>query len=140
MLWTAGAAGSKDFEKTGTMMLMLLAFFSWWYGRGWKHVADSFAPRLRNVSAAFSVGQLLKTLFAPWKRIITYPGRSLEEKMRAWADNMFSRVIGFVVRLGVLFAAGVTLFLVAALTLIETIVWPLLPVAVPILIVLGAMA
>jgi hypothetical protein len=119
---------------------MLLAFFSWWYGQGWRQVASSFQSRLQAVSDNFSVKQLSKTLFAPWKRITTQPGRSLEAKVRAWADNMFSRVIGFVVRLFVLLGAVLTALVIAVLTLFETLAWPLIPLAVPVLIILGLAA
>jgi hypothetical protein len=109
----------------------MLSFFSWWYGRGWKQVVDSFRPRLRSVANNFSVAQLLRTLFEPWRRIISYPGASLEEKMHAWADNVFSRGIGFVVRFGVLVGALFAVIIVVAFTIIEIIVWPLLPLAIP---------
>lgn len=113
------------------MPMLVIAFFSWWYGRGWGLVAKSFAPRLQGVLIAFSVKQLLKTLFAPWRRIITYPGASLIDRWHAWGDNLFSRSIGFVVRLIVLLAALFAYILVALLTVVELIIWPLLPIAIP---------
>ena len=87
------------------MMVMFGAFFSWWYGRGWKLVATSLKPRLHGVANAFSVRQLLRTLFEPWRRIVTEPGSSLEDRWKAGFDNAFSRMVGFVVRLFVLVAA-----------------------------------
>jgi hypothetical protein len=122
------------------LVMLVTAFFSWWYGPGWKQVMNSFSRRLKSVNESFSVNLLLPTLFAPWKQIVSQPGRSLEDRLHAWADNMFSRVIGFIVRAGVLFAALVTLIAVVLLTILEVIVWPLLPLAVPVLIVLGASA
>lgn len=119
---------------------MLISLFSWWYGQGWKQVIASLGPRLGGISEAFSVPQLLKTLFAPWRRIITMPGRSLEARFRAWADNMFSRVIGFIVRIFVLLAAFVSAAVVALLTVAEIILWPVLPLAVPVLIIMGLTA
>jgi hypothetical protein len=113
------------------MVMLLVAFFGWWYGRGWAQVAQSFSRRLKGVMDLFSVEQLLRTLFAPWRRIITYPGASLAEKWRAWGDNLFSRVIGFVVRLFVLLAAFASLILIAILTVLEILIWPLLPAAIP---------
>ena len=98
---------------------------------------DSFEPRLSGFMDIFSVNQLLKTLFAPWRRIISYPGASLDERFRAWGDNLFSRMIGFVVRFFVLLTALLSLALIMALTVVELIVWPLLPVAVPGCIVVG---
>lgn len=119
------------------MIMLVLSFFSWWYGRGWKLVLDSFWPRLRGVMENFSVMQLLRTLFAPWRRIITYPGSSIDERFKAWGDNLFSRCVGFVVRLAVLLAALLTLILVASLTIVELVIWPLLPVAVPGCVIAG---
>lgn len=120
-----------------TIMPMFIAFFSWWYGNGWQQVVGSFRPRIRTIAENFSVTQLLRTLFAPWKRIITQPGRSLEARFRAAGDNAFSRCIGFIIRVGVLLAALVCVVVVALLTIIEIIVWPLLPLAVPGFIIAG---
>ena len=120
------------------MMIMLaVSFLSWWYGRGWNQVVRSYGIRLRKIADAFSVGQLLRTLFAPWRRIVTYPGASLAERWRAWGDNLVSRAIGFVVRLFVLFAAALVLLGAAVALLAEIIVWPLLPLAVPGLLIAG---
>jgi len=110
--------------------MLALSFFSWWYGAGWQQVIHNFSPRLTKVANAFSVGQLLRTLFAPWRRIITYPGASLAERFRAWGDNVVSRAVGFIVRLLVLLTAFLSLIAVILLTIVEIIVWPLLPPAV----------
>lgn len=119
---------------------MLFAFFSWWYGQGWRQVASNFGPRIGRTADSFSVNQLLRTLFAPWRRIISDPGRALDDKIRAWADNLFSRIIGFIVRLGVLVAAALVVTFVALLTIVEIIAWPLIPLLVPVLIILGVIA
>lgn len=113
------------------MLMLVASFLSWWYGAGWARVTRSLNSRLQAVLDNFSVKQLSRTLFAPWRRIVTYPGRSLEERFRALGDNLFSRAIGFVVRLIVLIAALFTLLIIALLTLVEIVVWPLLPLAVP---------
>lgn len=117
--------------------MLVLSFFSWWYGKGWREVAASFTGRLQGVASTFSVSQLLKTLFQPWRRIITYPGDSLAEKFHAWADNVFSRAVGFVVRVLVLIAAFIVAILTAAFSLVELVAWPLVPLAVPVLIIMG---
>jgi hypothetical protein len=119
------------------MFMLVLSFFSWWYGRGWREVASSFVTRLQGIANTFSVTQILRTLFVPWRRIISYGGDGLSAKFRAWADNIFSRAVGFVVRLIVLFAALLLAILVAILSLVELILWPLLPIAAPVLIIMG---
>jgi len=114
------------------MRVMLVgSFLGWWYGAGWLKVARSLGPRSQGVLDSLSVKQLIKTLFQPWRRIITYPGRSLEDRFRAIGDNLVSRVIGFAVRSIVLLAAIAMLVLVTILTIVEIIIWPLLPLAVP---------
>ena len=109
----------------------MLSFLSWWYGRGWKAVFNSLGPRLKGVATNFSVSQLLRTWFEPWRRIVSYPGASLDAKIRAWGDNMVSRAIGFVVRSGVLIGACFAFVLVGIFTILEVIAWPLLPLAIP---------
>lgn len=121
------------------MFMLVVAFFSWWYGRGWQSVATNIGPRLQGVAATFSVNQLLRTLFQPWRRIITYPGDSLGAKIRAWGDNAFSRAVGFVVRLIVLFAAVVVMIVALVFSVIEVITWPLLPPAIPVLLIMGVL-
>jgi hypothetical protein len=116
---------------------MFIAFFSWWYGKGWQQVVSSFGSRIRSVVYLFSVTQLLKTLFAPWKRIMTRPGRSIEARLRAASDNIFSRAVGFVVRIFVLLAALLCIIAVTLFCVIEIIVWPLLPIAIPGFIIAG---
>ena len=70
-------------------------------------------------------------MFSPWRRIISYGGRGLEDRLKAVLDNLVSRAIGFVVRLFVLLAAIVTMVVICLLTIIEIIIWPLLPLAIP---------
>jgi hypothetical protein len=117
--------------------MLLTDFFGWWYGRGWGQIIASLGRRLGATAANFSVGQLLKTLFSPWRRIITYPGASFQARFRAWGDNLFSRIIGFFVRFFVLIGAAATLAVIAVLSLAEIIIWPLLPLAVVAFIVKG---
>jgi hypothetical protein len=119
------------------VVMLLVSFFSWWYGRGWAQVATSFSSRLGTVADTFSTTQLLQTLFAPWRRIITYPGASLGERMRAWGDNVFSRLIGFIVRFFVLLAALIAAIGTIIFTTIEVLVWPILPLAIVGFIIAG---
>lgn len=109
------------------VVMFMAAFFSWWYKNGWLQVIRSYKPRLNEVLAFFSVDQISRTLFAPWRRIISYSSANFEAKIRAWLDNIFSRSVGFVVRLIVLFAALVICTIVFIFTSIEIIIWPLLP-------------
>lgn len=85
----------------------------------------------------FSVPILIRTLFAPWKRIVTYPGASIDAKIRAFGDNMVSRTVGFTVRLLVLLTAALMLIMVSLAALVEIVAWPLAPIAALILLAKG---
>lgn len=119
--------------------MLAIEFFRWWYGQGWLAQARNMQRRLTRTSHLFSLPSLLRTLFAPWRRIITYPGAGLEAHVRAATDNLVSRMVGFVVRLMVLFAAAVILFFVAVVSAVEFVIWPLLPLAIPASLIKGLM-
>jgi hypothetical protein len=86
---------------------------------------------------SFSVPILLRTMFAPWRRIITPPGSSLDQRLKAIADNMVSRAVGFTVRLMALLAAALILAGYTVFGGILVVLWPLLPILGPALIVGG---
>lgn len=81
----------------------------------------------------FSVPSLMRTLFAPWKRIVTNPGAGLNAHLSAIGDNLVSRAIGFTVRVFVLIAALVSIVIIVAVGVVQIVLWPL----VPLLIVYG---
>ena len=110
-------------------MVMVFEFFVWWYGRGWLEALRRAQGWVTNVQMEFSAGVLLKTLFAPWKRIISPGGRSIDEKFRAAVDNLISRVIGFFVRLLTLLVAIILIILAAAAGILFVVAWPLIPLA-----------
>ena len=124
-------------KKWYNALMLIVAFVQWWYGPGWHDAANRLMTRLHETYLTFSVPILLRTMFAPWKRIITYPGRSIGERSRASLDNLISRVVGLVVRGCALGAAlaimGVYLIFGGALL----ILWPAIPLLGPILIVGG---
>lgn len=117
----------------------MLAFemFFWWYGQGWILAAKSIGQALTGISRLFSVPILIRTLFAPWKRIVTYPGASLDAKLRAYGDNVVSRAIGFVVRFLVLLTALVLWALVLMTGVACCILWPFVPLGALVLLIRG---
>lgn len=117
--------------------MLAVSMLSWWYGQGWAQVLGSLGRRLQKTINAFSVGTLLRTLFAPWRRIISAPGKGISGHLYAALDNLVSRVIGFIVRLFVLIAAILMLATVLIISVIELVIWPLLPVALVICLIEG---
>jgi hypothetical protein len=121
------------------MVMLTLQLLSWWYGQGWKLMLDNAGLRVVRMSHMFSVPILVRTLWAPWRRIVSYPGASLDQKLRAIGDNLVSRLIGFTVRFLVLLAAGIMLLLTAMYGMVLLLLWPLVPLLIISLIIKGAM-
>jgi hypothetical protein len=108
--------------------MLILALFSWWYTDGWAQLGRRAVLRIAGVLDFFSVGLLLKSLFAPFRQISV--GRvqgSLNTQLRAWADRQISRGIGAMVRLGVIFFGliGVAIMIIVSAALL--VLWPLVP-------------
>ncbi len=107
--------------------MLIVEFFTWWYGRGFVELFKRFGGLLSSVWQRFSVSILLKTLFAPWRRITTEGGRSMQEQSRALVDNLVSRLVGFTIRFFVIIAALVSMLLLVIIGLVIIIGWPLAP-------------
>lgn len=112
------------------MMLMLVEFVIWWYSTGWIETFQRVGGRVKAVWRMFSVPILLRTLFAPWRRIISAPGKSIDQIFRGMIDNTVSRLVGFTVRCFALFAAILLTGLALVVGLVIVVAWPLLPPAV----------
>ncbi|HSX08163.1 MAG TPA: hypothetical protein VLG11_04695 [Candidatus Saccharimonadales bacterium] len=110
---------------------MIFELFRWWYGAGWRKALRAITAAPAAVERNFSVIILLETLFSPWKRMTSVKGRSLDAQMQAMLDNLVSRLVGFFVRLFVLFAAGLSMLVTAVFSIAVAVVWP----AVPLLII-----
>lgn len=117
--------------------MLALAFFSWWYGRGWRDVSKKIVAAIFGIGQAFSVSLLLRSLFEPWRRITTDSGKGLSFHIQAILDNTISRFVGFIVRLLVLLTALLMTIAMSILGLIQLILWPLLPPAVIVTILFG---
>jgi hypothetical protein len=108
---------------------MFFEFFTWWYTAGWLDITRRIGGRVVAVWNMFSVSILLHTLFAPWKRIISPPGRSFDQILRGMVDNMFSRAVGFTVRLFVLIGVAILTTFAIIIGFGMVVLWPLLPPA-----------
>ena len=119
--------------------MLFFGFFQWWYGAGWLEKWRAVGLKLKSHLDYFSIGTLLKTLFAPWKQIISEPvGGRGHSAMQRLVDNAVSRFVGFGVRLFVLIAGLITVILSFLIDLTLAVVWPALPVVPIVLIVISA--
>lgn len=122
--------------------MFLVELISWWYGRGWvgqwKRIAQGFGATLE----FFSIGQLLGTLFAPFRQISANTGTngSMGAAFTAFIDQLISRIIGAFVRFFTVLIGIVVIVLQALYELVIMIAWwfvPLLPIAGFILFAVG---
>jgi hypothetical protein len=117
--------------------MLALAFLDWWYGPGWFRAWNSLGGRLKRTYYGFSVPQLSRTLFAPWRRIVTPGGGAIGDRLRATVDNAVSRVVGFFVRVFTLVAAAFVCLWWVVIALIQLVIWPFIPLVGVVLIVKG---
>lgn len=107
---------------------MIFEMLRWWYATGWIQAFHRIRDWTLTVEHMFSLTLLVKTLFAPWKRIVAAPGRGLDAKMHAALDNLVSRCIGFVIRVFVIGTAVVGMITAFIASTVIAVLWPLLPI------------
>lgn len=109
---------------------MLMAFFSWWYGEGWRRQMVRLSRRMAGLLDTFSFDLLLRTLFQPFRQISS--GRvqgSLSVQFQAVVDKLISRMIGSMIRVVMLLVGVLSVIVVGLFCLLELLIWPFLPVA-----------
>ncbi len=121
--------------------MFLVGLISWWYGRGWVEQSKLMARRFKGTLDFFSVGQLLSTLFSPFRQISAgASGESFGAQVRAFVDKSFSRVIGAIVRSITILVGLIAITFQAIYEGVIMILWwfvPLLPIAGFVLLAIG---
>lgn len=120
--------------------MFVVGICSWWYSTGWKMMIVRVRESLLDVYDYFSLGLLLKTLFAPWRQISAGRVRGpLSVQLRAFFDRLVSRIIGGFIRTFVLIIGSIVVSAAAVIGLAKILVWPLVPIF-PVAAVFCAMA
>ena len=111
--------------------MLIFSMLGWWYSRGWAWITKYFlVVRNKRILEFFSVTDLLKTLFAPFRQDSIDTKRApLGLKLQALGGNVVSRVLGFLIRLALILAGLVITLLNTVIGVILVLVWPLLPFA-----------
>ena len=108
--------------------MLLVGFFSWWYGPGWRNQLTRIGESLVKVNDYFSIPLLAKTLFAPFRQISAGRVRgSLDVQIRAFFDRLLSRCIGAIVRSIMLVVGTVWILTLAIAGLVEAVLWLFVP-------------
>lgn len=121
--------------------MLLVDLLGWWYSRGWAWALQRlFIGQTQEIAGFFSIGDLLKTLFAPFRQdVMNLKGAPIGIRLQALGGNIISRVFGLIIRLvliilGVLLIAGN-----AVLAAVLGLLWPLLPFSPVVAMVLMGM-
>lgn len=112
--------------------MVIVGLFSWWYTRGFLMEVRLAGDRLEALYDYFSIDLLLRTLFAPFRQISAMKVNGpLSVQISAFVDRLFSRTIGFVVRIIMIVIGSVTLFIASIVAIIRIVLWivaPFLPI------------
>ena len=119
--------------------MIFFEMLRWWYVTGWIEAMRRVTGWAQKIEQFYSLSILVKTLFAPWKRITTLAGRGLDAKVHAALDNLVSRFVGFVIRLFAIFAALVSISSALLAGLVMAVIWPFMPLLVIYFAVRGIM-
>jgi hypothetical protein len=123
------------------MALFLLPwrYLFWHYVLAWADWWRLYREVVLFTARFFSLATLVRTLFAPWRRLgEAYPEHfDPNAFFAALIVNTLMRGVGVLIRLILLFVGSCALLLVILAGLISMVVWLALPVLVPILFIFG---
>ena len=80
--------------------MFLVGLITWWYGRGWVEQWRRNGGMLMRTLEFFSIGQLLSTLFSPFRQISVGSAGdgSFAAATSVFFDKLISRIIGLMIR------------------------------------------
>ena len=112
--------------------MLVLDLLSWWYSRGFSELINGLKERLRDAADFFSIRLLMQNFFSPYRQISAQGTSSsaVNDRMQAFLDSLISRVVGTVVRLFVLIAGIIVIFLQITVGVVMIMIWPLIPMTV----------
>jgi hypothetical protein len=111
--------------------MFLVGILSWWYKNGWTDQIQIIRDRLESSADFFSVGQLITTLFAPFRQISAGKvSGSIGDQMRAFLDRTISRFVGAAVRIFMIIFGLITMLFQIIFGVILIVIWPIIPLFV----------
>lgn len=117
--------------------MLASGLISWWYLDGYKLFASKLWTKLGDTIDLFSIGSLLKTLFAPYRQIsANETGDSIDAKILAFVDRLVSRMVGGVARIMIVLCGIVVIAIQFVGSILSLLVWPILPLLPVVFIVL----
>lgn len=121
--------------------MQIVGAIVWWYSDGLIQASKRVALRLDAILDYFSIGLLLKTLFAPFRQISAgHVAGPIGVRWQAFIDRLVSRCIGAIVRSLMIIFGLVTLIISCIFGLVTIVCWtliPLLPIAGLVMTIIG---
>lgn len=121
--------------------MVIVGFFSWWYGAGWRRQIMLAREKIAGYFDYFSIDLLLRTWFAPFRQISAGGVQGpIGVQIRAFFDQLVSRVIGSIVRSIMIVIGCVTILGALIIYTLKVIFWaiiPIIPIVGFVLMVLG---
>lgn len=118
--------------------MLMVDLLGWWYFRGWLwFMRRMFLVQTEKIMQFFSIGDLLKTLFAPFRQdSINVKGAPIGVRLQVFGGNIISRFFGLIIRTVLILIGLVLTVLNAVCGVVASLAWPLLPLSPIIAIVL----
>ncbi len=110
--------------------MVIISLLSWWYSEGWLEQISLTKRSFIKLADKFSIGMLLRTLFAPFRQIsVGEQAGKTASLTSVIADKLISRLVGSVMRLVMVFVGTLALIIYAIISVFRLASWPLLPLA-----------
>ena len=122
------------------MDMAIFESYIWWYTKGWRIFISRVRAFLLSITDFFSMSSLIRTLFKPFRQISANSASTspaLDLKFQMFIDRLVSRIVGFASRIVLLIVGSVILVLSSVISLVIIILWPFIPLAPIIGIVLA---
>lgn len=118
--------------------MLFVDLLGWWYSRGWEWALRRvFVEQTHSIANFFSITDLLKTLFAPFRQdSINVRGAPIGVRLQVLGENIISRFLGLLIRLTLVMLGIIAIGLNIILASMAAILWPLLPLSPGIAVVL----
>lgn len=123
--------------------MVVVGLLSWWYGSGLKRHVVLMWRRIARTYDYFSIDQLLRTWFAPFRQISAGAvSGSMSVQWHAFTDRTVSRFVGGFMRTMMIIVGTIAIIAMTIVSFAAIILWliaPLIPVAGIILSLAGWM-
>jgi len=114
-------------------------YLLWHYTKAFSEIAHIAKNFLWFTVHFFSLSQLLRSFFSPWKRMTEDRGETLnfEDLAGFVIINLLSRIIGMILRTTIILSGVTVLLIVTIATILTYIFWIVAPAALLVFIILG---